>query len=139
MTDIILQLSPQLTPVVSLLFLFVSFSPSLSLKLSLVGSTQKPSTKKATKAKVTAQKKTIPSRAASAELESSSLSDPDHDDFNLNADDASTADDEPDDEELFDVTGMSEKEARKLLDNEVTVFYVLILFLRLQYNCSGTP
>jgi hypothetical protein len=82
-----------------------------------------------TKAKATAQKKTIRSRAASAELDSSSLSDPDNDEFNLNADDASTADDEPDDEELFNVTGsMSENEARKLLDNEVTVFLFSFYF-----------
>jgi hypothetical protein len=112
------------------------------LKLSLVGSTRKPSTKKATKANATAQKKTIQSslRAASAELESSSpsLSDPDND-FNSNVDEASTADDEPDDEELFNVTGMSDKEARKILDDEVTVFSLFFLFLQLQYNRSGTP
>jgi len=73
-------------------------------------------------------------RAASIASESSSLSDPDNEFLNK-AGEGSTDEDDPDGEEDLDVTGMTEQDAWKLLDDEVQSFlHYLILFYSIYYT-----
>jgi hypothetical protein len=70
------------------------------------------------------------SRASSIESGSSSLSDPDDELTNAaQGGDGSAHEDNPDDEETLDVAGMTDKEAKKLLDDEVWPFIHSSLYL----------
>lgn len=71
-------------------------------------------------------------------MESSSLSDPDDDSLNK-AGERSTDEDNPDGEENFDVTGMTEQDAWKLLDDEVQSFFYYLILFYLLHPYLGSP